>query len=412
MSGYARAATGGLSGAATGAELGTIIPGIGNVAGAVIGGLLGAGAGGLSGDGGAGNQQQLAYDNLQQQRNTQQYAQQLNALALQRSAAGSTDAQGNQIRYDPATNQWVSTLGARPAAIQAAEDQSTLLRNTVDIPQASQNNAAQSIMASLARRGLSGAINNYNSYTPITGETERGALQDATTRANQTSQAPIIADTLRQFARSGTAAGPVLTALQRDNSTTLAREMDDNTVRAQTDAATVNNANRSALAGPISTLSAAGTPNITLPQLTGTNPAAAIAAQVNGRAVGAGTPATQGAYSAQFGGTGQNAATKLGVDVATNQNPASAILGANSSLLDIAKSFKKGQPTNPDGTDSSGNYVSNPNQLSFGGNIANQIKNFFSGTPTQASSYYGTIPKDPNYNPFTGQAFVPQDGGA
>jgi hypothetical protein len=282
----------------------------------------------------------------------------------------------------------------------------------VDIPQASQNNAAQSIMASLARRGLSGAINNYNSYTPITGETERGALQDATTRANQTSQAPIIADTLRQFARSGTAAGPVLTALQRDNSTTLAREMDDNTVRAQTDAATVNNANRSALAAPISTLSAAGTPNITLPQLTGTNPAAAIAAQVNGRAAGAATPGTQGAYSAQFGGATQNEATKLGVQTATANNPASMLLGGASSIQDIAKAFKKGQPTNPDGTDSSGNYVSNPNQLSFGGNIANQISNYFKGTPTQSTSYYGTIPTDPNYNAFTGQPYVPQDGGA
>jgi hypothetical protein len=199
----------------------------------------------------------------------------------------------------------------------------------------------------------------------------------------------------------------VLTALQRDNSTTLAREMDDNTVRAQTDAATVNNANRSALAAPIGTLSAAGTPNITLPQLTGTNPAAAIAAQVNGRAVGAGTPATQGAYSAQFGGTGQNAATTLGVQTATANNPASMLLGGASSIQDIAKAFK-----NKSSTGDQGDYVSNPNQLSFGGNIANQIKNYFSGTPTQDSSYYGTIPKDPNYNPFTGQAFVPQDGGA
>jgi hypothetical protein len=43
-----------------------------------------------------------------------QYMRMLSALINQRSIAGSVDEAGTSMRYDPATNQWVSELGKLP----------------------------------------------------------------------------------------------------------------------------------------------------------------------------------------------------------------------------------------------------------------------------------------------------------
>src|SRR4051812_19329705 len=52
-----------------------------------------------------------------------QYMRMLSALINQRSVAGSTDEAGTSMRYDPATNQWVSELGKLPKEVQTSADQ-------------------------------------------------------------------------------------------------------------------------------------------------------------------------------------------------------------------------------------------------------------------------------------------------
>jgi hypothetical protein len=324
------------SGALSGAAMGTsIMPGYGTAVGAVLGAVMGA----LSGDGGAAKQQQISQNELQNAINQEAYARGLNAEALRRAVAGSIDSQGSTIRYDPSTNSWVSNLGKAPSDQQAALNSAAIMHNSTDVSQSVQNNAASSITASLARRGLSGAENTLENYQPKSQAEVLGALQDSSTRANQISQAPIIADTLRQFARTGTAAGPVLAQLSRANSDSLSKEMSDNTVKAMTGTGDINTANRQALASPIATLTAAGTPNQenTNAQYT-PGPAAELAAQVNGRAVGASTPATAGSGSSAYGTIAANQAANLASSTAMNSPLPGQLAGANQSVQNLAKS--------------------------------------------------------------------------
>lgn len=303
-----------LSGMAAGATIGSVVPGWGTAIGAVVGLLAGM----MGGDGGAAQQQQLARDQLQQQDNQQEYQKNLNSIALQRSIAGSKDSYGSEVKYDPGSNTWTSALGEMPKRIQDAENSSTLLRNAVDIPQSTANNVAQSVLASENRRGLSGAINNYQSYVPTSEAGLRGALQDASTRANSSAQEPLIQDTLRQFARTGTSAAPVLARMGRENSLALSQEMDQNVINAAKGAADIDSSRRQSLAQPLAAMSSLGSPNMSYAPLTGSNPAAQIAALVNGRAQGSATPANQAAATAAYGASGMNAAYANAIAAAGN----------------------------------------------------------------------------------------------
>lgn len=324
------------SGALSGAAAGTAIaPGYGTAIGAVLGALSGA----FSGDGGAAAQQALSANQQQLTQNQLQYSKGLNSEALRRAIAGSTDAEGSSIRYDPATNQWVSTLGKRPQAIQGGIDSATQLHNTVDVPQAEQNNAASSITASLARRGLSGAINNFDNYQPVSQARLYGALQDASTRANQISEHPIIADTLRQFARTGASAGPVLSQLERASGDTLSQEMSQNVIKAMTGASDVNTSNRQSLAQPIATLINAGTPSQqnTSPSFTA-GPSDALAAQTTGRAVGSSAPATAASGASAYGTIASNQAANLAFNAAGNSPLPGQLASINQSAQTLGNS--------------------------------------------------------------------------
>ncbi len=54
-------------------------------------------------------QNEISAAALQDARNNDQYQKMLSTLINQRSIAGSTDQYGSTLRYDPTTNQWVST---------------------------------------------------------------------------------------------------------------------------------------------------------------------------------------------------------------------------------------------------------------------------------------------------------------
>lgn len=322
-------------GMASGASMGAVAGPYGAAAGAVIGGIMGALA---PDDNSAAYQRQLEANNLQNSQNQQQYAHALNAEAMKRAAAGSVDAQGNTIRYDPGSNSWISAMGAEPTRQQAGVDSANYLHNQVAVPQAIQNNAASSIQASLARRGMSGALNDLNNAPKTNVDSLEGALQGVSTRANQVSQQPIIADTLRQFARTGTAAGPVLAQLERANSDTLSQEMSRNKIDAMKGAADIDASRRQALSVPIQTLQQAGTPfqqDTTASYTPG--PAAGIAAQVNGRAAASAVPAQMGSAYSAYGTAANTQATQGATNVQGNDPTQGNIAAIQKNLSTVAK---------------------------------------------------------------------------
>ena len=95
----------------------------------VMGGLTAAGGIASSaiqaGSRGAGQRTDLYDQNLQFARDNATNAQIQNALINQLARAGYTDSQGSSLRFDPATGQWVQTLGQLPQAVQSESEPPT-----------------------------------------------------------------------------------------------------------------------------------------------------------------------------------------------------------------------------------------------------------------------------------------------
>jgi hypothetical protein len=88
--------------------------------------------------------------------------------------------------------------------------------------------------ALMAARSAGPALAAVNNFKPMSVGGLEGALQQNATMANRQAEDPIIADTLRQFMRSGTAAGPVLTQMERGNADTLRKTVNEDTINAMT----------------------------------------------------------------------------------------------------------------------------------------------------------------------------------
>lgn len=260
----------------------------------------------------------IAANGLIESRNQQEYTKALNALALQRSQAGSIDSRGSRATYDPATNTWRTVLSPEAAAIQSGNDryqQQNLRDVTSANAEALKNNAANNAASRTAnsdaiaqaarnRASADSARMKLDAFRPMSSGELEGAMQETSTLANRTAQQPVIADTLRAMARNGTAAGPVLSQLMRDNATTLRSSMLDNRVRALQNVGQVNETNRSGLLSNFQALDAASTPRLQFPgqQQLGsgqiTDPSAALSAEIASRANKAGDVANSGAETA------------------------------------------------------------------------------------------------------------------
>lgn len=240
---------------------------------------------------------QISANNLQNSQNQQQYQHALDQIAMQRSVAGSTDARGDQLRYDPGTNSWVSTLSPTGQRVQSAADNAAITRNTNDVRTSEDaNNAA--MLDAIRARGASGtALDKLQAFKPMSEGGLEGALQETATTANRQAEAPVIADTLRQFARTGTAAGPVLTNMMRDNATTLRQTMLGDKIGAMKNTADINNANRGGLASTYEGLNNAAKPALNFAPIAGGSPNDALLSEMTQRASGAPQSASTGAYS-------------------------------------------------------------------------------------------------------------------
>jgi hypothetical protein len=248
------------------------------------------------------------------QRNDRQYNQALVAEGLRRSTSGYTDSEGNAVTYDPQTNTWKTTLGPSATRVQQASDNASVSRNTTDLRAAQRANANAAMQAVIARSSAEPARAAIENFRPMDAATLSGLLQDKTTQANRASQDPIIADTLRQFARTGTAAGPVLDTMMRTNAQGLRDTVRDNTISAMTSAPQVNQANLANLTGKYAALSAGSTPSLQFSQLSTQNPRDTLASLMASRAQGAGSAPASLAYATRDTGVtggGRNLSSAL-----------------------------------------------------------------------------------------------------
>lgn len=243
----------------------------------------------------------IARDALQNSINQQGYQRALNAIALQRSTASTSDGRGSTTVYDPATNTWRADLSKSAHAIQNASDQSTISRNTTDVATAQDANRSAIARAIAAREASGPALAAVKNFRPMSAAELEGGLQETSTVANRAAQQPIIADTLRQFARQGTAAGPVLAQMMRSNGDSLRTSMVDNKLSALKNVGSINNNNMTGLQNRYSQLNNAANPQLQFAPLANNSPNDALASSITQRAAGAAQPASMASYGVSSG---------------------------------------------------------------------------------------------------------------
>jgi hypothetical protein len=236
----------------------------------------------------------LGEQQLQLARNNAQNQALVQALVNQRAVAGSEDAFGGTTHYDPATNTWVSDLGALPKAADTAAMQAGITRNTTDVQNQELANREALRRAAQAGPAADTAQRELAQFRPMQSDQLAGLLQEkSTTAANETFR-PLIADTLRSMARTGTAAGPVMAQLGRTQNDELRKSLIDSQIGAMTSTDQINQSRRSGLESAANNANALATPNL---QLGGLNPSGnnqAMQSALAYRAANAGNTTAQG----------------------------------------------------------------------------------------------------------------------
>ena len=185
----------------------------------------------------------------------------IEALINQRSTAGQTDAFGSSMQYDPATNQWTSTLGQLPKDAQTAAMQASIERNTTDMRQQQLANQDAARRAAVAAPGADAAIRNVGSFRPMGQDQLIGLLQQQATNAQNATYRPLIQDTLRSMQRSGTAAGSSLDQIGRGAASNLRDSLIDAQIKGMTGTDQINQSRRQGLETSAANQSALANPN-------------------------------------------------------------------------------------------------------------------------------------------------------
>jgi hypothetical protein len=312
----------------------------------ISGGLAAAGAVGSAAinasksNSGAVQNQDIQYQQLNDARNNAYNQALVQALINQRSVAGQTDSFGSTIRYDPATNQWVSALGPLPQAATTAAMQAGISRNTTDREQAQLANQDAARRATLAGSAADTAQRNLSSFRPMGSDQLVGLLQQQATLAQNNTFRPLVADTLRQFARTGTAAGPVLGQIGKDQATNLRQSLIDAQIKGMTSVNDINQQRRQGLEQ-----SAANTATLANPQFqyAGIAPSGVdntMAQTVSQRASQAGIAPVYGMAGMNSAiGQEESAAKTAGGSIA---DPNFGKVAAGSALSDLKTAFGSG----------------------------------------------------------------------
>ena len=230
---------------------------------AAIGSLLAGGAAVASAAGAQNRQPQqsaLAMRQLQDAEANTRYQQALNALATRRSTAGYQDSFGSSLQYDPATNTWISTEGQLPQTADLSALLNTIARNTTDAGQQRFANARASQRATLAEPGADRAIRDFNIYQPVNANEITGALTTQAANANSDAYRNVLADTLRQFSRTGTAAAPVIASIGSKSANDLRSSLVDARLKGMGAADEINRSRIGTLGSTAATASGLASP--------------------------------------------------------------------------------------------------------------------------------------------------------
>jgi hypothetical protein len=281
----------------------------------------------------AANAQASAESNAQQQAMIQ-------ALINKRSTAGFQDSAGSSLRYDPTTNQWISALGKLPEQVQTSADQASVSRNTTDLRQAQDANAQSALRAARAGSYADTARRELENFRPMGHEQLIGLLGQQATNANNATYRPLVADTLRAFARTGTAAGPVLAQLGKGSADSLRDSLLDAQIKGMQGTEALNQSKRSGLLNNAQTASGLATPAFGYSQITPSTYASTMANLANQRAT---TASTAPAY----GAAAKNEAEKMvqgayGTQIKQTVDPNYGIAQTQSGLDSLSTAFGKG----------------------------------------------------------------------
>ena len=204
---------------------------------------------------------------LQDARNNQAYQQQLASLMLQQGRAGYTDSEGNSLRYDPATNTYVSALGEQPAAARRAQLGAQIQRDTTDMTQAGRVNTAAERRALEAEPALDTYRRQISQYQPITGSQLGDLLQQRGATATNDAYRPLIQQALTQAQRTGSASGPIISEVGRQSAADLRKNAIDSQIAGMTSAADINKSNLGTLGTAYNTLSSGAQPTLQFPSI-------------------------------------------------------------------------------------------------------------------------------------------------
>ena len=277
---------------------------------------------------------QYAANQLQDARNNDMYQRALSTLINQRSIAGSTDEYGSTMRYDPATNQWISSLGAQPKAVQDASDLANISRNTTDLRQAQDANAEAVKRANLARPGADTAIRNLQTQRDMPASALVGLLQQRATDAARSTFDPLNADFLRQSQRTGTSAGSGLAALGKQEYDSLRDSLVDSQIKGLTGVDAINQGRRTSLENSATNNVMLATPQFQYPQIQQATNRDALSNLVAARAQQGGIGPAYGASSVNTGSKGvQDAYGALQKSLYTPSNPVASAGKEIGSLL-------------------------------------------------------------------------------
>jgi hypothetical protein len=232
-----------------------------------------------------------------------QYQRMLSTLINQRSVAGSTDSAGTTVKYDPATNQWVSELGALPQQVQTSADQAAVSRNTTDLKQAQAANAQAAIRAARGEGYADSSRRALENFRPTSGSEMSALLGEQATRASNATYTPLINDTLRSFARTGTSAGPVLAELGKSSASNLRDSLIDARLKGISGADSSNQSRRSDLASAAQSGASLATPGFGYSQISPSTYASTMSTLLGQRA-------NTASVAPAYGASGVNSAEK------------------------------------------------------------------------------------------------------
>ena len=251
---------------------------------------------------------------LEDARQNSEYQRALSAMINQRSVAGTQDSFGSTVQYDPGTNTWVSKLGPLPEATQRAADQASIRRNTTDMQMAELANQEAARRATQAAPAYDTAIRNVQSFKPMGRDELVGLLSQQATRASNATFAPLRQDMIRQYMRSGTAAGPVLAQLGRQQEESLRNDLVDAQIKGMTSVDQLNQGRRQGLEQTAANTATLSQPQFQYPGVNPSNINDTMANLVSARA-------QRSALDPAYGAGGVNTAS------AANQTALAALAG-------------------------------------------------------------------------------------